>query len=426
MQSEEEKSEFLRQVRQLCLFNSVHFGELMLWASNKIVDKDDRSPAGTDGRAIYFFPSFFNYKIGEACFILMHELMHIAFRHTQRAKDHCRNRIDRLVWNWAADVLINESLITTWLSGHMPESSFCFSALAAVMPEVYKNLPADRSTLTTESLYDLMKLHLPADKIDILVQELGEGDLMEEDEASEANQNTIAQTGEDRERLPDELESKFMADLIDRMQNYGNNSLNELFKFKGELPRVKTPWQKYLANFLRKHMVKGYDANWSKPSRLSLSGVVPCFLPSYKKQESYKPLVIAVDLSGSCWTQQVQAEFYSNIIRIQQLYRCPIVLVTFDTKIHNVYEFEAGSNTFHKVLHSLNFNGGGGTSFIDLFDPIWIDDNEKEWKVEPECMVVLTDLWGSFPDQRPKFPVLWAVLKYGADEAPFGKVVELF
>lgn len=423
----EEKSKFLQEIRQLCLFNSIHIGELMMWASNKIVEKEEGlTPAGTDGKTIYFFPPFFQRPIGEACFILMHELMHIAFRHQQRAKSYCSHRIDRLLWNWAADVLINESLMTTWLSTHAPKEGLSFSALASHMPDVYKNLPPDRSTLTTESLYDLMKIHTPADQIETLIVEFGDEDLMSNEEAEEADKQTSSQTGEDRQNLPEELEAKFMSDLIERMKTYGDQAYNALFKFKGELPKVKTPWNKYLVNFLRKHMIKGYRSNWTKPSRTSLSGVVPCFLPASQKEISYKPLVIAVDLSGSCWSQSVQAEFYANIIRIQQLYRCPIVLVTFDVRIHNVYEFEAGNNTFKKVLYGLTFNGGGGTSFVDLFNPIWVDDNEKEWPIEPECMVVLTDLYGSFPEKKPKFPVLWAILKEGADKAPFGKVVELF
>jgi hypothetical protein len=61
--------------------------------------------------------------------------------------------------------------------------------------------------------------------------------------------------------------------------------------------------------------------------------------------------------------------------------------------------------------------GGGGTDFGPCFD--WLNEHG----IHPQTMVFLTDLYGSFPESAPDYPVLWA--STGSRQAPFGSVIPM-
>ena len=61
--------------------------------------------------------------------------------------------------------------------------------------------------------------------------------------------------------------------------------------------------------------------------------------------------------------------------------------------------------------------GGAGTSFCPCFGYI-----EKQ-ALQPQALVVFTDLEGCFPDAAPSHPVLRAATK--DHSAPFGEVISM-
>ena len=83
----------------------------------------------------------------------------------------------------------------------------------------------------------------------------------------------------------------------------------------------------------------------------------------------------------------------------------------FDSEVQKVEIYEAG-----QPVH-LNPVGGGGTEFGPCFE--WLDEHG----ILPQTMVFLTDLYGSFPDSAPAYPVLWA--STGSRRAPFGEVIPM-
>jgi predicted metal-dependent peptidase len=88
-----------------------------------------------------------------------------------------------------------------------------------------------------------------------------------------------------------------------------------------------------------------------------------------------------------------------------------VYVLYFDAVVHKVETFEAGQQV------SLSPVGGGGTEFEPCFE--WLDEHG----VRPQTLVFLTDLYGSFPDSEPAYPVLWA--STGGRRAPFGQVVPM-
>jgi predicted metal-dependent peptidase len=84
-----------------------------------------------------------------------------------------------------------------------------------------------------------------------------------------------------------------------------------------------------------------------------------------------------------------------------------------DAKVHKVEEFdpEEAEVQFHPV-------GGGGTSFIPVFEEI-----EKR-DIKPALLIYFTDLLGRFPEVAPNYPVLWVSTNENA-VAPFGETTYL-
>jgi predicted metal-dependent peptidase len=137
-------------------------------------------------------------------------------------------------------------------------------------------------------------------------------------------------------------------------------------------------------------------------SGLYLPGVV---------REGTGEIAIAVDCSGSVNARQLRL-FEAEIRSILEGQRPERVHVLyFDAEVHKVDTYTAG-----EMLH-LDPVGGGGTDFAPCFD--WLNEHG----IHPQTMVFLTDLYGSFPESAPDYPVIWA--STGSRHAPFGSVIPM-
>jgi predicted metal-dependent peptidase len=150
------------------------------------------------------------------------------------------------------------------------------------------------------------------------------------------------------------------------------------------------------------------DYSWTRPNRrhvwtgLYLPGVV-C--------EGVGEICIAVDCSGSIHDRQLglfEAEIRSILAGQQPRL---VHVLYFDTEVQKCETFQAGD------LIKLTPVGGGGTDFRPCFS--WVIDRG----IQPQTMVFLRDLWGTFPEKVPPYPVLWA--STGTRQAPFGQVIPM-
>jgi predicted metal-dependent peptidase len=67
--------------------------------------------------------------------------------------------------------------------------------------------------------------------------------------------------------------------------------------------------------------------------------------------------------------------------------------------------------------------GGGGTSFVPVFD--WIARKVREGEAAPDALIYCTDGHGTFPPRAPDYPVVWVVTRGSAARFPFGQVIRL-
>lgn len=123
------------------------------------------------------------------------------------------------------------------------------------------------------------------------------------------------------------------------------------------------------------------------------------YLPGIVR-EGVGRIVVAVDCSGSVGARQLslfEAEIQS-IFAGQRPERVHVLY--FDACVHKVDTFEGGQQIRLAPV------GGGGTTFSRV-----------------STGSILTDLYGSFPEKAPPYPVLWD--STGSQRAPFGQVVAM-
>lgn len=90
-------------------------------------------------------------------------------------------------------------------------------------------------------------------------------------------------------------------------------------------------------------------------------------------------------------------------------------MIVADTDVQSVREIE---NV--KEISEIEFKGRGGTDFRPAL--------KLAEEFNPDIFVYLTDLMGSFPEEKPSFPVLWTIPQEEVPknyEPPFGRVLTL-
>jgi len=175
-----------------------------------------------------------------------------------------------------------------------------------------------------------------------------------------------------------------------------------------EVLKPKVDWKALLRRYVTQ-MVP-YDYSYLKPSKRSPPKII---LPGIAKGEQVEALV-AVDTSGSISDEEL-AQFLSEIRWVARNYpSINLSLVSCDAEIQTEEQIKS-----RYELDRFRPKGGGGTDFRPVFD--------LAMKRRARLVIYLTDGWGTFPEKKPSFPVIWVVTEQGAPENhfPFGKVVKM-
>lgn len=175
-------------------------------------------------------------------------------------------------------------------------------------------------------------------------------------------------------------------------------------------PRVN--WRAILMRFAQ--ACARSDYSWTRPSRRYISSGI--YLPAMRS-EAIPALVLAVDTSASIGSAELK-QFAAEFSAIMEAINIEVAHLVFcDAKVHRVQEFRPGD--------ALEFRptGGGGTDFRPVFQ--WVE----EQGIEPSGLVYLTDMYGSYPEEAPPYPVLWASTtkenRLGRYAPPFGEFMYL-
>lgn len=352
----------LAQARTALLLDNPFFGVLALRL--RMIEDPTCDTAWTNGTTIAFSPAFADtLSQDELTAILAHEVMHCACGHPWR-----RNARDPQRFNVACDYAINGILKDAGFK--LPSSALLDAQYAGKWAEwIYDRLPEGQNGNGNGK-----------------DDPSGLGEVRDAPADSPVSETEWQQSTE---------QAKNIAQAQGKLPGSLKRELDKLTE-------TRVDWRSLLRRYVQE-IVKA-DYSWSKPNpRYFASGL---FLPALHSIACGR-LVVAIDTSGSIDTVLL-AQFASEVQAIAaELQPSSVDVMYCDTKVHRVDTFERNEPI------TMQAEGGGGTSFAPVFDAI--DES-------PACLIYFTDLYGSFPDVAPEYPVIWAVSS-GKTDVPFGDVV---
>lgn len=179
-----------------------------------------------------------------------------------------------------------------------------------------------------------------------------------------------------------------------------------------EIIAPKVDWKSITRRFAQ--MCASLDYSWRTPSQR----YTEVYLPRLRS-EHMPPFVIGWDTSGSMMSAKDQATVMAEVSAIIEEVMPEVThVVFFDARVTGTQEFMPGDPLKYEP------RGGGGTRFEPVFE--WIE----EQGIDPACLMMFTDMYGSFPSEEPSYPVLWASTTKPSElsdryQAPFGEMVYL-
>lgn len=436
------------------LFNRAIFDATFL-ASMELVATDKVPTAATDCiKTVYYNPKFCEDKSpAHLMFVFAHEARHKALLHGFR-----RGNRDPLLANIAQDFVINRWLqeekhdISYWQ--HTTVKELCVILAGGKAPPLTGGkksaIPLDAGlSLDTswETVYDLLDAARKQNKSgqqsggqqnsgsgagDEKDQE-GDGEASPERGGSEPGSSRSPNTPNngkygdltgdvdhsgfdaackaegmteeqaEREMTAQSLQAAMSAKAVGQERGLAQRIIDQYGK-----PQVN--WRSVLRKFvLGKYGPAGLAGDWSyrRPSRRF--DATQIIMPSLVKTPN-KPLVVVCDTSGSIGDKELAA-FGAEINSIIRTVRPSVTHVLWvDTQVNEHQKFTPEDRIEFKP------GGGGGTDLEVSWDYI-----EKE-KIEPMCVVVISDLYTPF-NKQPKFPVLWVSTTNVV--APYGETIRI-
>jgi predicted metal-dependent peptidase len=370
------------------LIDETFFAALYVRLDKRYVPADDNiQTMATDGRRLLINPKFVDsLEPEELKTVLIHEACHIAFKHPFR-----RMHREPRKWNKAADFEINNALddINKKIKANGQTEPYVFpkGENAGLIDHSFDGKCA-------EEIYDLL-----SDEPDG-----GGGDEGGNDPGGMGETLDAEGTPKEQKELEQETELAIaQAAQVAQKQGKLPASIERMVE---KLLNPPPKWREVLRRFVRE--VAKDDYSFARPNRRYIS--TGFYLPSLYSQRIGR-IAVAVDTSGSITPEMINA-FMSEVELICHECRpSKIVVFDCDAAIHSIREYDA--------IDPLprDFAGGGGTDFRPVFDELTKQET-------PVCLIYFTDLYGSFPDNPPDYPVIWAVQDEGP-KIPFGEIVKI-
>jgi predicted metal-dependent peptidase len=389
----------IQKARTTLLLDHPFFGSLLF----RLKGRENRSIAtmATDGVSLYYNPAFVDtLNSATLAGVLAHEVMHPALQHHVR-----RSGRDPKRWNEACDYAINPLLLDAGLS--LPDGVLVdhrFRGMSAEQIYNQREGEAQPQSGSQDSASDGAGVGAgetpePQGNSDEPIAPVTEGGIGQVFDAPIADDGTPSVEEQAREW------SVAVNQAVTLSKQAGKAPAGLARTLEGAA-EAAVDWRELLRRLWSDTIPA--DSSWMRPNRrhiwngLYLPGVV---------REGDGEIAIAVDCSGSVNGRLLRL-FEAEVCSILEGQRPQCVHVLyFDTEVHKVETYQAGEQ-----VH-LNPVGGGGTDFGPCFD--WLEKHGTR----PQTVVFLTDLCGTFPQNEPAYPVIWASTE--RRKAPFGSVVPM-
>lgn len=304
-------------------------------------------------------------------FLLAHECMHYMMLHGARLGSRKHK-----AWNIACDKVINDTLIHEGIGEFIDGGCHEAGAKDKRAEELYSEDDGDGEGEGDEGIGGTGD--------DIIDEPMTAGEQAEAEAQAKVDMTQARQAAKMQGKLPASLKK-----LVDDIVN------------------VPTPWYDVLERFMVSY--RRDDISWSRPNRRHIG--VDLYLPGTSYVPEMGEVVIGVDTSGSIDDVMLQ-HFAGHINRIMDDCKpSKIHIVYCDTRVAHHDEL-----TCEDLPYTAEMHGGGGTDLRKIFE--FIDEHD----INPDVLVVLTDMYTPFPDSAPAYSTVW-VSTSSITEAPFGEVV---
>lgn len=432
--SENKVREYQRRLilSRMRLLNKNGFYGLLLMHAGFALEEDVKT-AATDGKKIYFAPSFMEeLSDSELDFVLMHEVLHMALKHCFRG-----DNFDQEIFNVACDIVVNSNIL---YSNNMDYDSITIKNYGEGMhltpngDEGYK--------YTAEQVYLMLQ------KGGGNVGKSGKNASDDSGKKNDDNQHASASNGNNKQnknggnsqKKPSADRCKSGNAAIDNHQKWGSiddsiqydwDSWTEAaaqamavresygcvpFSIERMLDQIRNPqidWRIILQDFVQEEVC---DYSFTPPDRRYDGDF---FLPDFnEKEDSAKDILFMIDTSASMSNQMVSTVYNEVKSAIDQFNgRLVGWLGFFDAAVVPPTPFEN-----EEEFSIIKAYGGGGTSFHVIFKYIFDNMLNKL----PSSIIILTDGYAPIPKEEiaRDIPVLWVLID-SAVKPGWGKIARI-
>lgn len=322
----------------------------------------------------------------------LHILMHCIFSHSYRY-----GRMERELWDVAVDMAVENAILSLGISGIAVTGD---SERKETLDEWRKKVGA----LTAERIYRSLK----NDRLGV-TELLELGNLFQRDIHERWNSAENMENFEISQEQWKKLSERIKAEL----KSFSEDKSDDKSILQNLEEATKETYD--YSDFLRRFCVSGEDMQINDDEfdyvyytyGLSLYGNLPLVEPlEYRDVNKIKEFVVAIDTSGSCRGEVVQAflnKTYGILKSSENFFRKVNIHiiqcdseVRRDTKITNDEEFEA-------FMRQGQLEGFGSTDFRPVFTYVnrAIENGEFE---NLKGLIYFTDGYGVFPERKPPYP----------------------
>jgi predicted metal-dependent peptidase len=377
-----------------------------LWSGIMMVGKtevsDDIPTACTNGRDEMYGREFIKSLTDkELAFVILHENMHKALRHLTIWRKLYEQ--DHRCANMACDYVINLMIVDSdpteqWVAfprDPKGERIGCFDVRFRGM--------------NAKQVFDILRQE----------QEEQDGDEGGENHEGFDDHDWDGAKGlnpEEKKELEREIDQAIRQGMMAEKKAIGKGAGN-MSRELGDLLEPQIDWREVLREFVKSICNAKDTSSWRRVNRRFLGSDI--YMPTMIG-ERVGSLAIGVDTSGSISGREIN-RFLSEVKSIAEDVRPEkIDLIYWDSRVaaHETYD----ENDMANIVSSTKPKGGGGT------DPCAMMRYLKDNKIEPECIIMLTDGeiydWGS----DWSAPIMWVVCNsYRGSKitAPVGKTVHI-
>ena len=360
------------------------YGSLL--APLELVNKTDSNGIGSNGRDLIYSDKAINsLSQSELLYKLCVSVLHMALQHPDRGWHK-----NKELWGLACDYAVADIL-------EQEHSSYLQRPISHPYNLVYRGK-------TAEQIYEML------DKGDEDSPSSGGGE--QDEEGHSGCDHSHWEDTEDNEHDNSEVydpydwkEKVAQAAHIAKMQGKLPAGLESIID---EILNPDLDWRTILSNFIQQ---SAYHSNCRliPPNKRHIWRDI--YLPSWYSERL--EVTVAIDTSGSISDTMLQA-FAGEVKGIMEQYDEFIIhMIQCDAAVHSYHDITDQESDLPR-----KFIGRGGTDFRPVFQHI------QDKKIESSCLIFFTDLYGTFPDKEPDYPVLWITTTKNL-VVPFGYVIHL-